>query len=80
VSFEYHFPIAFSIEWMIPTAEDLCVTCNDRDGVTRQPDLVAGGGEIRQYELVLCGVCAAAFDDSSLTTVTVSTDSQLAER
>lgn len=65
---------------MNTTPKNLCVTCNDRNGVPRQLGLVARGGETRKHELVLCGVCAAAFDDSSLTTGTVSTDTQPGER
>jgi hypothetical protein len=65
---------------MNATPDDLCVTCNDRDGVVRRLDIVARGDERRQYELVLCGVCTDAFDDADLTTVEAPTDSRSPDR
>lgn len=65
---------------MNTTPDDLCTTCNDRDGVVRRLDIVGRDGERRRHELVLCGVCIDAFDDAGLTTVGTPTDSRSVER
>jgi hypothetical protein len=65
---------------MNATPDGLCTTCNDRDGVVRRLDVVARGGERREYELVLCRVCTDAFDDDELTTIEPSTDSRSPDR
>jgi hypothetical protein len=60
--------------------DQLCTACNARSGAFHKLELTDRKGETRQFELVLCPECRAAFQEDELTTVAPIPGNRLVDR